>query len=73
MEGRFDMKRPQKHTYFLQGKGIYFAVASGHWYPVPEKLFADVRDRVIFIAENGNMLSFMLDMYEALLCLRIFT
>ena len=47
-------------------RGFYFAVASGRGILSLKKLFADVRDEVIFIAENGSYVEFHgEDMYEA--------
>ena len=47
-------------------KGIYFAVASGRGFLSLEKLFADVRDDIIFIAENGSLVEYQgQDLYEA--------
>lgn len=38
----------------LMDKGILFAVASGRQYYNLEKVFSEVRDRTVFIAENGS-------------------
>ena len=47
-------------------KGIYFAVASGRGFLSLEKLFAAVRDDIIFIAENGSLVEYQgQDLYEA--------
>lgn len=40
-------------VYKLKEKGIIFAVASGRQYASMSHLFRDVKDEVIFIAENG--------------------
>lgn len=65
-EGRFDMKRLKNVLVSYKEKGIYFAVASGRGILSLKKLFADVRDEVIFIAENGSYVEFHgEDMYEA--------
>lgn len=37
----------------LKDKGILFIAASGRQYPSMKRLFRDVKDEVIFIAENG--------------------
>ena len=57
-EGRFDMERLKKLLVSYKEKGIYFAVASGRGILSLKKLFADVRDEVIFIAENGSYVEF---------------
>ena len=65
-EGRFDMERLKNVLVSYKEKGIYFAVASGRGILSLKKLFADVRDEVIFIAENGSYVEFHgEDMYEA--------
>ena len=65
-EGRFDMERLKSLLVSYKEKGIYFAVASGRGILSLKKLFADVRDEVIFIAENGSYVEFHgEDMYEA--------
>lgn len=65
-EGRFDMERLKNVLVSYKEKGIYFAVASGRGIMSLKKLFADVRDEVIFIAENGSYVEFHgEDMYEA--------
>ena len=52
---------------FLQGKGIYFAVASRSGISVSRKIIlVDVRDDIIFIAENGSLVEYQgQDLYEA--------
>ena len=42
----------------LYEKGIYFCAASGRQLVSLEKLFAPVRDKIIFIAENGAICAF---------------
>ena len=65
-EGRFDMERLKNLLVSYKEKGIYFAVASGRGILSLKKLFADVRDEMIFIAENGSYVEFHgEDMYEA--------
>ena len=65
-EGRFDMERLKNLLVSYKERGIYFAVASGRGILSLKKLFADVRDEVIFIAENGSYVEFHgEDMYEA--------
>ena len=65
-EGRFDMGRLKNLLVSYKEKGIYFAVASGRGILSLKKLFADVRDEVIFIAENGSYVEFHGEnMYEA--------
>ena len=49
--GCFDMDRLKSLLTSYKEKGIYFAVASGRGFLSIEKLFADVRDDIIFIAE----------------------
>ena len=64
--GQFDMERLKRLLANYKGKGIYFAVASGRGLLSLEKLFADVRDEIIFIAENGSLVEFHgQDLYEA--------
>ena len=65
-KGRFDMERLKNVLVSYEEKGIYFAVASGRGILSLKKLFADVRDEVIFIAENGSYVEFHGEnMYEA--------
>ena len=64
--GQFDMERLKKLLHSYQEKGIYFAVASGRGLLSLEKHFADVKDEIIFIAENGSLVRFHgEDLYEA--------
>ena len=56
--GRFDMDRLKSLLGSYKEKGIYFAVASGRGFLSLEKLFADVRDDIIFIAENGSLVEY---------------
>lgn len=64
--GRFDMHRLKSLLGSYKEKGIYFAVASGRGFLSLEKLFADVRDDIIFIAENGSLVEYRgQDLYEA--------
>ena len=56
--GRFDMERLKSLLTSYKEKGIYFAVASGRGFLSLEKLFADVRDDIIFIAENGSLVEY---------------
>ncbi len=70
-EGRLDMKRSHKNVRPTR-KGDLFC-SSQVVYLSLKRRFADVRDEVIFIAENGSYVEFHgEDMYE-LLCLGIFT
>ena len=64
--GRFDMNRLKSLLVSYKEKGIYFEVASGRGFLSLEKLFADVRDDIIFIAENGSLVEYQgQDLYEA--------
>ncbi|MBP2622922.1 Cof-type HAD-IIB family hydrolase [Streptococcus oricebi] len=65
-KGQFDMDRLKALLVNFKEKGIYFAVASGRGLLSLEKLFAEVRDQIIFIAENGSVVEFHgEDLYEA--------
>ena len=65
-KGQFDMVRLKNLLLRFKEKGIYFAVASGRGLLSLEKLFDDVRDEVIFIAENGSLVEFRGEaLYEA--------
>ena len=65
--GCFDMDRLKSLLVSYKEKGIYFAVASGRGFLSLEKLFADVRDDIIFIAENGSLVEYQgQDLYEML-------
>ena len=65
-KGQFDMVRLKQLLLRFKEKGIYFAVASGRGLLSLEKLFEDVRDEIIFIAENGSLVEFHReDLYEA--------
>lgn len=64
--GQFDMDRLKKLLQAYKEKGIYFAVASGRGLLSLVKLFDEVRDEIIFIAENGSVVEFHgQDLYEA--------
>ncbi|CTL29411.1 haloacid dehalogenase-like hydrolase [Streptococcus pneumoniae] len=64
--GRFDMDRLKSLLVSYKEKGIYFAVASGRGFLSLGKLFAGVRDDIIFIAENGSLVEYQgQDLYEA--------
>lgn len=65
-EGKFDIERLKRLLAAYREKGIYFAVASGRGLLSLEKLFDEVRDEIIFIAENGSVVQFHgEDLYEA--------
>lgn len=65
-KGQFDMERLKHLLAQFREKGIYFAVASGRGILSLEKLFHEVRDDIIFIAENGSLVEFQgKDLYEA--------
>ena len=65
-KGQFDMERLKYLLARFREKGIYFAVASGRGILSLEKLFYEVRDDIIFIAENGSLVEFQgKDIYEA--------
>ena len=57
-KGQFDMERLKHLLAQFREKGIYFAVASGRGILSLEKLFHEVRDDIIFIAENGSLVEF---------------
>ncbi len=64
--GRFDMQRLKSLLATFKEKGIYFAIASGRGLLSLEKLFAEVSEDVIFIAENGSLVEFQGQaLYEA--------
>ena len=64
--GQFDMERLKALLSSYKERGIYFAVASGRGLLSLEKHFADVKDEIIFIAENGSLVRFHgEDLYEA--------
>ena len=50
--GRFDMDRLKQVLDRFKEKDMYFAVASGRGLLSLEKLFEEVRNEIIFIAEN---------------------
>ena len=51
-------------------KGFTLVVACGRGFLSLEKLFADVRDDIIFIAENGSLVEYQgQDLYEATMSL----
>ena len=65
-QGKFDMERLKSLLVKFKEKGLYFAVASGRGILSLEKLFAEVRNEIIFIAENGSLVEFHgQDLYEA--------
>lgn len=65
-KGQFDMERLKQLLAQFKEKEIYFAVASGRGLLSLEKLFEEVRDEIIFIAENGSVVEFHgEDLYEA--------
>lgn len=65
-KGQFDMDRLKQVLARFKEKGIYFAVASGRGILSLEKLFEEVRNEIIFIAENGSLVEFHgEDLYEA--------
>ena len=65
-KGQFDMERLKELLVQFKEKGIYFAVASGRGLLSLEKLFEEVRDEIILIAENGSVVEFHgEDLYEA--------
>ena len=51
-KGQFDMDRLKQVLTRFKEKGMYFAVASGRGLLSLEKLFEEVRNEIIFIAEN---------------------
>lgn len=53
--GTYDKERFGAILKGLKTQGITFAVASGRSYLSLEKLFADFKDELIFIAENGSL------------------
>ena len=64
--GQFDRERLKALLSSYKERGIYFAVASGRGLLSLEKHFADVKDEIIFIAENGSLVRFHgQDLYEA--------
>ena len=52
-KGQFDMDRLKQVLARFKEKDMYFAVASGRGLLSLEKLFEEVRNEIIFIAENG--------------------
>ena len=65
-KGQFDMDRLKQVLARFKEKGMYFAVASGRGLLSLEKLFEEVRNEIIFIAENGSLVEFHgEDLYEA--------
>ncbi len=65
-KGQFDMDRLKQVLARFKEKGMYFAVASGRALLSLEKLFEEVRNEIIFIAENGSLVEFHgEDLYEA--------
>ncbi|MBP2621898.1 Cof-type HAD-IIB family hydrolase [Streptococcus panodentis] len=67
-KGQFDMDRLKQLLAQFKEKGMYFAVASGRGLLSLEKLFEEVRDEIIFIAENGSVVEFHgQDLYEAVM------
>ncbi|MEY8463363.1 Cof-type HAD-IIB family hydrolase [Streptococcus merionis] len=53
--GAYDKVRFRRILDHLAGKNIRFAVASGRSYLALERLFADFKKDIIFIAENGGL------------------
>ncbi|MDQ0223222.1 Cof-type HAD-IIB family hydrolase [Streptococcus moroccensis] len=54
-EGSYDKVRFRRILNQLAKKNIQFAVASGRSYLALERLFAEFKDEIIFIAENGSL------------------
>ena len=62
----YDGRRLQKLLDSCEEKGVLFAAASGRGILSLEKLFAPVKDRIIFIAENGSLVTYQGEtLYEA--------
>ena len=57
-KGQFDMDRLKQVLARFKEKDMYFAVASGRGLLSLEKLFEEVRNEIIFIAENGSLVEF---------------
>lgn len=57
-EGTYDLARLEALLDRFEKQGMLFAVASGRGYLSLEKLFAPVKDRILFIAENGSLVVF---------------
>ena len=73
-KGQFDMERLKHLLAQFRERGIYFAVASGRGILSLEKLFHEVRDDIIFIAENGSLVEFQgKDLYEATMPCLLYT
>lgn len=65
-KGQFDMDRLKQLLANFKEREIYFAVASGRGLLSLEKLFEEVKDDLILIAENGSVVEFHgEDLYEA--------
>lgn len=73
-KGQFDMDRLKNLLAQYEKAGIYFAVASGRGLLSLEKLFAEVRDQIIIIAENGSVVEYKgEDLYEAVMAPEFYT
>lgn len=67
-KGQFDSDRLKQLLSRFKEKGIYFAVASGRGLLSLKKLFEEVLDDIILIAENGSVVEFHgEDLYEAIM------
>ena len=58
IDGAYDKQRFDTVLSKLAAKDIYFVAASGRQLLALESLFAEFKDRVIFIAENGGIVKF---------------
>ena len=58
IDGAYDRQRFDAVLSKLAAKDIYFVAASGRQLLALESLFAEFKDRVIFIAENGGIVKF---------------
>ena len=64
----YDVERLKRLLDRFDQKGIVFAAASGRGYLSLEKLFAPVKDRIMFIAENGSLVEYKEQvLYEAVM------
>ena len=64
----YDVERLKVVLDRFEEKGIIFAAASGRGYLSLEKLFAPVKDRIMFIAENGSLVEYKGEvLYEAVM------
>lgn len=57
-KGQFDMERLKALLVTLKAKDILFTVASGRALLSLETLFAEVKDQIVFLAENGSLVKF---------------